>query len=85
MNAGACRIWIEDSNHNRIAGDGKGDYNPCNGFGGDSKDIYFSNQEYNVVAKVEFSLRKRKVRMTIPVFVYMKILQSFILINITSI
>ncbi|RGB37943.1 hypothetical protein C1646_665770 [Rhizophagus diaphanus] len=61
MNAGACRIWIEDSNHNRIAGDGKGDYHACDGIG-DYKEIDFPDQEYYVVAKVQFTARKQKVR-----------------------
>ncbi|RGB35926.1 hypothetical protein C1646_667396 [Rhizophagus diaphanus] len=60
MNAGACRIWIEDSNHKRIAGDGKGDYHACDGTGGD--EIDFPDQEYYVVAKVELTARKQKVR-----------------------
>ena len=60
MNAGACRIWIEDANHNRIAGDGKGDYHACDG--NDEKDINFPDQEYYVVAKVHLSARKQKVR-----------------------
>ncbi|GBC15086.2 hypothetical protein GLOIN_2v1768728 [Rhizophagus irregularis DAOM 181602=DAOM 197198] len=63
MNAGACRIWIEDSNHKRIAGDGKGDYHACDGTSGNRKSEVLS--------------------MAIPVFVYMEILESFILINIT--
>ncbi|PKY35080.1 hypothetical protein RhiirB3_533048 [Rhizophagus irregularis] len=62
MNAGACRIWIEDSNHKRIAGDGKGDYHACDGTSGDYKEIDFPDQEYYVVAKVHFTLRKQKVR-----------------------
>ncbi|PKC07895.1 hypothetical protein RhiirA5_358613 [Rhizophagus irregularis] len=63
MNAGACRIWIEDSNNNRIAGDGKGDYHACDGTAGSNfQEIDFSDQEYYVVAKVHFSAREQKVR-----------------------
>ncbi|CAB4404033.1 unnamed protein product [Rhizophagus irregularis] len=63
MDSGGCRIWIEDSNHNRIAGDGKGDYYICDGSDGvTSYDIQFPDQEYYVVAKVHFSTRKQKVR-----------------------
>ncbi|RGB32913.1 hypothetical protein C1646_669763 [Rhizophagus diaphanus] len=60
MYAGACRIWIEDSNHNRIAGDGKGDYHACDDDG--YQEIDFPDQEYYVVAKVELTTRKQKVR-----------------------
>ncbi|CAG8773450.1 9057_t:CDS:2, partial [Rhizophagus irregularis] len=60
MNAGSCRIWIED--HYRIAGDGEGDYHACDGTSGDSKDIDFPDQEYYVVAKVDFTARKQKAR-----------------------
>uniref|UniRef100_A0A1D1ZH06 Arginine biosynthesis bifunctional protein ArgJ n=1 Tax=Anthurium amnicola TaxID=1678845 RepID=A0A1D1ZH06_9ARAE len=62
LNSGSCRIWIEDVNHNRIAGDGKGDYHACDGTSSDYEDIEFSDQEYYVVAKVELSFRKQKVR-----------------------
>ncbi|CAB4404024.1 unnamed protein product [Rhizophagus irregularis] len=62
MSAGACRIWIENSKHKRIAGDGKGDYHACDGIDGDYKEIDFPDQEYYVVAKVHFTLRKQKVR-----------------------
>ncbi|CAB4480405.1 unnamed protein product [Rhizophagus irregularis] len=57
-----CRIWIEDSNHNRIAGDEKGDYHACDGSDGEFEEIDFPAQEYYVVAKVELSTRKQKVR-----------------------
>jgi hypothetical protein len=59
----SCRIWIEDSNHNRIAGDGKGDYHDCSGSNvSDYENIDFSDQEYYVVAKVKLSARKQKIR-----------------------
>ncbi|RIB01810.1 hypothetical protein C2G38_2229634 [Gigaspora rosea] len=56
-----CRIWIEDINHNRIAGDGKGDYHFCDN-GDEIIDI--PDQEYWVVAKVRLSARKQKYRGT---------------------
>ncbi|CAB4434775.1 unnamed protein product [Rhizophagus irregularis] len=60
---GACRIWIEDSNHKRIAGDGKGNYHACDGSDGKIiLEIDFPDQEHYVVAKVQLSTRKQKVR-----------------------
>lgn len=59
----SCRIWIEDSNHNRIAGDGKGDYHSCTGsIGSEYGVIDFPDQVYYVVAKVKLTARKQKIR-----------------------
>ncbi|CAB4377092.1 unnamed protein product [Rhizophagus irregularis] len=54
-----CRFWVEDANHNRIAGDGKRHYHTCDGA---DKVIEFGNQQYYIVAKVEASLQQEKVR-----------------------
>ncbi|CAB4404157.1 unnamed protein product [Rhizophagus irregularis] len=59
---GACRIWIENLNSTRIAGDGKGDYHACDGSDGNHELIDFPDQEYYVVAKLHFTTRKQKVR-----------------------
>ncbi|CAG8519295.1 uncharacterized protein OCT59_012461 [Rhizophagus irregularis] len=60
-NVGAfCRIWIEDSNHKRIAGDGKGHYRVCDTVS--YNHIEFSDQEYYIVAKVLTSFEKQKRR-----------------------
>ncbi|CAB4480554.1 hypothetical protein RhiirA5_377374 [Rhizophagus irregularis] len=60
-NVGAfCRIWIEDSNHKRIAGDGKGHYRVCDTVS--YNHIEFSDQEYYIVAKVLASFEKQKRR-----------------------
>ncbi|EXX64081.1 uncharacterized protein OCT59_023474 [Rhizophagus irregularis] len=58
----SCRIWIEDSNGYRIAGDA--DYRDCSytSTGDDHEVISFSDQTYTVHAKVEGSFRKQKVR-----------------------
>ncbi|GBC06710.1 hypothetical protein RclHR1_00700009 [Rhizophagus clarus] len=63
MAAGACRIWIEDVNHCRIAGDGKGSYHACDGSDNNQFEVIdFNDQEYFVVAKVNLSGRDEKVR-----------------------
>ncbi|CAB4404432.1 unnamed protein product [Rhizophagus irregularis] len=58
----SCRIWIEDVNGYRIAGDK--DYRDCSytPTGDDHEVITFSDQTYTVHAKVEGSFRKQKVR-----------------------
>ncbi|CAB4473964.1 uncharacterized protein OCT59_023484 [Rhizophagus irregularis] len=61
-----CRIWIEDSNGNRIAGDKH--YHDCSDHSSISSDdddyetINFPNQTYTVHAKVQASFEKQKVR-----------------------
>ncbi|CAB5297857.1 unnamed protein product [Rhizophagus irregularis] len=56
-----CRIWIEDSNGHRIAGDKK--YHDCtNYFHPVYEFIYFPNQTYTVHAKVAGSFKKKKAR-----------------------
>ncbi|CAG8537773.1 46475_t:CDS:2 [Gigaspora margarita] len=58
-----CRIWVEDSNHNRIAGDGPGHYHDCDGDTGNGEQILnFANVTFWVHAKVQGSLEKKKVR-----------------------
>ncbi|CAG8830785.1 9853_t:CDS:1, partial [Gigaspora margarita] len=59
----SCRIWVEDSNQNRIAGDSN--YHDCayNQYGkNDHEIINLQNGTYWVHAKVEGSARKEKVR-----------------------
>ncbi|CAB5214453.1 unnamed protein product [Rhizophagus irregularis] len=58
----SCRIWIEDSNGYRIAGDE--DYRDCSydPAGDDHEYLSFQNQTYTVHAKVGGSLEKQKVR-----------------------
>ncbi|CAG8582124.1 8194_t:CDS:1, partial [Racocetra fulgida] len=48
-----------DINHNRIAGDEKGQYGDCTDR---ENEFYFPDQEYYVVAKVQSSFQKEKVR-----------------------
>ncbi|CAB4474006.1 uncharacterized protein OCT59_023563 [Rhizophagus irregularis] len=55
-----CRIWIEDSNGHRIAGNKK--YIDCTDYPDDYEFIYFPNQTYTVHAKVEGSFEKKKAR-----------------------
>ncbi|PKY42810.1 hypothetical protein RhiirA4_507240 [Rhizophagus irregularis] len=58
-----CRIWIEDSNGYRIAGDS--DYHDCSEHydsGDDYETINFPDQTYTVHAKVQGSFEKQKVR-----------------------
>ncbi|CAB5364531.1 unnamed protein product [Rhizophagus irregularis] len=58
----SCRIWIEDTNGYRIAGDSN--YHDCtyNTHGEEYTNINFPNQTYSVHAKVQGSLRKQKIR-----------------------
>ncbi|CAB4383694.1 uncharacterized protein OCT59_003513 [Rhizophagus irregularis] len=55
-----CRVWIEDSNHFRIAGDGKGHYRGCGSV--NFNHIDFNDQQYYIVVKVEGSTKEEKVR-----------------------
>ncbi|GBC37535.2 hypothetical protein GLOIN_2v1844525 [Rhizophagus irregularis DAOM 181602=DAOM 197198] len=59
----SCRIWVEDSNGNRIAGDKN--YHDCsyNSYGSNYHEtLNFSDQTYTVYAKVEASFEKTKKR-----------------------
>ncbi|RIB12764.1 hypothetical protein C2G38_1787938 [Gigaspora rosea] len=58
----SCKIWVEDANGNRIAGDGSGHYHDCDHSIGKEQKLNFTDQTYTIHAKVEGSLRKAKVR-----------------------
>ncbi|CAG8478821.1 8905_t:CDS:1, partial [Racocetra fulgida] len=47
-------IWVEDANHYRIGGDGKGKYHVCDKTGEDIETIDIADQEYYVVKKYVF-------------------------------
>ncbi|CAG8781597.1 12159_t:CDS:2 [Gigaspora margarita] len=57
--ADLCRIWAEDSNGNRIAGDG--DYHECTDFQ-KTESFSLQNETYWVHAKVQGSTEDEKVR-----------------------
>lgn len=63
LDVGYCRIWVEDSNGNRIAGD-KGYHDcSCTVHGPHNhKIINIPDQSYTVYAKVETSFEKTKKR-----------------------
>ncbi|CAG8663633.1 25294_t:CDS:2, partial [Gigaspora margarita] len=58
----SCKIWVEDINGNRIAGDGSGHYHDCEHSIGKEQTLNFSNQTYYIHAKVEGSARQPKIR-----------------------
>ncbi|KAF0347930.1 hypothetical protein F8M41_015692 [Gigaspora margarita] len=61
---GYCKIWVEDSNEHRIAGDGPSHYGGCsvNYIKNKHQILYFPNQTFWVHAKVLDSAEKGKVR-----------------------
>ncbi|KAF0476161.1 hypothetical protein F8M41_024453 [Gigaspora margarita] len=54
-----CRIWAEDSNQNRIAGDS--DYHECTQFNKEET-FSFQDETYWVHAKVQGSFEEEKIR-----------------------
>ncbi|CAG8483361.1 hypothetical protein C2G38_2242520 [Gigaspora rosea] len=61
LHACSCKIWVENSTHYRIGGDGPNDYYDCSS-GNDLKKINFPNETFWVHAKVLDSLRQEKIR-----------------------